>query len=61
LPEEMSEGIEIVGNAALAGASMLLLNSTLREQAENIAKNAEGIELASDPVFAELYMSSMLF
>jgi uncharacterized 2Fe-2S/4Fe-4S cluster protein (DUF4445 family) len=61
LPEEMSEGIEVVGNAALAGASMLLLNSTLREQAENIAKNAEGIELASDPVFAELYMSSMLF
>ena len=61
LPREVLGRTETVGNAALAGASMLLLDVTLRKKAEEIAKRAEVVGLASDPVFSELYMSSMLF
>ena len=61
LPRETLGCTETVGNAALAGASMLLLDVTLCKKAEEIAKRAEVVGLASDPVFSELYMSSMLF
>ena len=61
LPREVLGRTETVGNAALAGASMLLLDVTLRKKAEDIAKRAEVVGLASDPVFSEFYMSSMLF
>lgn len=61
LPQEALGRIEAVGNSALAGASMLLLDPNLREKATQIAKSAEVVELASDPIFSELYMNSMLF
>jgi uncharacterized 2Fe-2S/4Fe-4S cluster protein (DUF4445 family) len=53
--------IKSVGNAALAGASMLLLNSNLCKKAKEIADSARVTELASNPTFAEFYMSAMMF
>lgn len=61
LPSEMLGKISVVGNAALAGASMLLLDRKLLKKASAIAQSATVAELASDPIFSELYMNSMLF
>ena len=61
LPSEMLGKISVVGNAALAGASMLLLDRKLFKKASEIARSATVAELASDPIFSELYMNSMLF
>ncbi len=61
LPEELSGKIEVCGNAALAGAEMLLLNRALRDNAQELAGNAEALELATDPIFVEKYMMGMLF
>ena len=61
LPSELEERISVIGNAALAGASMLLLNKDMRNKAKDIADQACVVELSSNPVFAELYMNNMLF
>ena len=61
LPSELTPSIEIIGNAALSGASMLLLDTELYKKAEKIAKTAKCVELASNPIFAEFYMNSMMF
>lgn len=61
LPAEMLGKIESVGNAALGGAAMLLLNSNLRAAASELARHATVVDLATDPLFADLYTSSMMF
>ena len=59
LPKALAEKARAVGNAALAGASMLLLNTGLRQKAEAHARAARVAELSSDPAFSELFMSGM--
>ncbi len=60
LPSEMRSAIRVVGNAALAGASMVLLNRNLRAVCESYAKG-EVVELSTNPVFVDEYMERMLF
>ena len=60
-PEEMLSCIHVVGNAALSGASMTLLNKDYRETCEKYAKSANIVELSTDPFFADEYMDRMLF
>lgn len=59
LPGALAEKARAIGNAALAGASMLLLNTGLRQEAEVLARTARVAELSSDPAFSELFMSGM--
>lgn len=61
LPSALADRFETVGNAALSGASMLLLNDQLRTEAQWIAENASLLELSTSPVFSEHYMMGMLF
>lgn len=61
LPEELISGVRVLGNAALAGASMLLLSEKLRPVCESLTGETQIVELASNPVFAEEYMERMLF
>ncbi|MBQ7354189.1 MAG: DUF4445 domain-containing protein [Clostridia bacterium] len=60
LPAEMRPAIRVIGNAALAGAAMVLLSRDLREQCARCA-TGEVAELSTDPVFADEYMERMLF
>ncbi len=60
LPKTLSSKVNAVGNAALSGASLLLLNKKLRETVREIVKKATVVDLASNPVFTEKYMMSML-
>ncbi len=60
LPNVLSSKLNAVGNAALSGAALLLLNKKLRESVRELVKKATVVELASNPVFSEKYMMSML-
>ena len=60
LPTELAERSIAVGNAALTGASMLLLNAGIRDAANLLETDATVLDLSTDPVFSERYMSGMM-
>ena len=57
---DLAESSKAVGNAALAGASMILLNDVIKERAEEIARSANALDLSTNPVFSDQYMSGMM-
>ncbi|MBQ8605475.1 MAG: DUF4445 domain-containing protein [Clostridia bacterium] len=61
LPKGISKNITAVGNAALAGAAMMLLNGSFKKTAKEIAMGAITLDLSADPVFSEKFMSGMIF
>lgn len=61
LPEELTERVTVLGNAALTGAAMLLLCEELRAVCERLAKDTRVVELATNPVFVSEYMERMMF
>ena len=61
IPKALRPVTEAVGNSALSGAAMLLLDRTLREDCRRLAACAAHLELASDPVFTDAYAMGMLF
>ncbi len=61
LPRALAENSETVGNAALSGASMLLLDSGLKEKANHMAVHAEVLDLSTNKSFSERYMLGMIF
>lgn len=61
IPKELLAVTRAVGNGALSGASMLLLDRTLRGHCHALARSATHPELATDPVFTERYAFGMLF
>ena len=61
IPKGLAKKSTVIGNAALAGASMLLLDETLWAHSEEIAKNAEVLSLATDTFFMDQYVEQMMF
>jgi len=61
IPYSLVPKAKNIGNGALGGASMLLLNSRLCEEAEAIAKSAKTVELSSNSFFADEFIKNMLF
>ena len=61
LPEELTDRVTVLGNAALTGAAMLLLCEELRGVCERLAKDTRVVELATNPVFVSEYMERMMF
>lgn len=61
IPQALTERIKVIGNAALSGASMILLNREFREKCRELAGKAQVVELSSNPVFADKYMMGMMF
>ena len=61
IPSQLANKIDAIGNAALDGASMLLLDRSCLSEAETIAKSAFVQDLSSNPVFSENYMMGMIF
>lgn len=61
LPVSLANNSQTVGNAALDGASMLLLNTGLRVTATQLASTAKPLDLATSKIFAEHYMFGMMF
>ena len=61
IPPELVERADVLGNAALAGASMLLRSKGLWEKSSRMACSAATADLATDPVFMDLYVEHMMF
>lgn len=61
IPEELEHKVQVIGNAALAGASQLLLDSRKLAPLRAIAACSRHWNLGGNPRFNENYMSSMLF
>ena len=61
LPAQLLEKIEVVGNAALSGATMLALDKTLLPFTQNLTGKTEFLELASLPSFPKTFAKAMLF
>jgi len=61
LPMELIPRSEILGNAALSGSAMLLLNKSMKIKATEIALKAKVIPLSANPIFTEEYMEQMMF
>jgi uncharacterized 2Fe-2S/4Fe-4S cluster protein (DUF4445 family) len=61
IPAELTARVNAVGNAALAGAALMLLSLSKRSESEALARMVEVVELSNDPVFANEFMEQMLF
>ena len=61
LPRGLARGATAVGNAALAGATVLLLDREAEERAALLAREAHVVELATHPAFSEKFMKAMAF
>lgn len=61
IPEELVPRTRILGNAALRGAAMLLLDRTLCARCEETARRTQTIDLASSKVFFSAYTECMFF
>ena len=61
IPRRLTERVNVLGNAALAGASLVLLSDREREKCERTAAEMKVVELAGDPDFAAEYIENMSF
>ncbi len=61
IPAELKDRITVTGNAALSGASLLLLSLPLRSECEAAVKKIKTVQLASNPLFVSEYAEAMLF
>ena len=61
IPEVEIERVDVVGNAALRGASLVLVSRQYRRKAAAIYKTCRFIELAAKPDFQTRFASSMFF
>ena len=60
-PKELAKCARSVGNAALAGASLLLLNTSARQSAHDLASCANAISLAESQIFQKKFVQGMIF
>lgn len=61
IPRELSEKVEIIGNAAALGAKLAMLTSDGMTKMDKIVSSCEVIELANDADFAGEFMANMMF
>ena len=60
LPKKLAEVTVAVGNAALTGASMLLLSKSVMRDCERLVSGARVLDLSTDKTFSEYYISGMM-
>lgn len=61
LPEELAPAVRAIGNAALSGASMLLLDGALKRQVRDSVACATCLNLGADAWFADCFVEHMMF
>lgn len=61
LPPSLTSKAKVLGNAALTGASMVLLDGECVTYAERISKQALCVDLATNAYFAETFMQGTMF
>ena len=61
LPEELVPRVRVLGNAALSGAAMLLLNRGVIPHSEALAAGARTVDLSTSAEFMNAYTEGMFF
>ena len=61
IPQQLADAAKPVGNAAGAGAAVLLLDKEKKAASETLAANAKNLELSTDPYFMDQYVEQMMF
>ena len=61
IPAELAEKVHVIGNAALDGAAMLLMNTSAREKLCVLRSLTHHVRLDGNPEFAERYIEAMMF
>ena len=61
IPDALAGSVRILGNAALAGAARLLLDTDAIARIRAICARATFVNLGGDPLFNELYVDHMFF
>lgn len=61
IPRELLDKVCVIGNAAGAGAAMILQSERMRKESLRIAESAETLQLADSAYFAEKYIEYMMF
>ena len=61
LPSALAENAVTVGNAAIAGASVMLLDVGSRERLSESIRGAVALELSTSKIFSDAYIAGMMF
>lgn len=61
IPEALAHKVQVLGNAALAGAQQILLDRPAMEAVRRIAQCSRHVNLGGNPKFNEHYMDQMFF
>lgn len=61
IPAELTDRVRVLGNAALDGAAMLLMDTEKRAQVVAMRNMAQHVRLDGNPEFANRYVEAMLF
>ena len=61
IPPALARKASPIGNGALLGAAMVLLNQDFIELSSRLARQAETVDLAASSIFQARYLEGMLF
>ncbi len=61
IPSRLAGQVRGIGNAALDGAAMLLLDTAMRDKLRSLKAVVQHVRLDGNPEFAEMYVDSMMF
>ena len=61
IPDFPAEQVTRVGNAALEGATIMLLSTEMRKRAEDLVQQVEHVELETTPDFFEIFVEGCMF
>ena len=60
-PQELADKVHVIGNAALDGAAILLMDTSARQQLSTMRSIAKHVRLDGNPEFSQRYIEAMLF
>ena len=61
IPPMLRDRVKVLGNAALKGAGIMLLDPAKVREADRIASLSRHVDLGGTPLFNELFVEHMLF
>ena len=61
IPAELAEKVQVIGNAALDGAALLLLDTSARQKIQALRQLCQHVRLDGNPEFSERYVEAMMF
>ena len=61
IPASLQDRVQVLGNASLTGAAMMLMNQEQKARAQVLAASSSHVNLGGNPKFNAHYMEQMLF